>query len=386
MAKTVRSTDLMLSILALASAFLTSTCLAEVGVTDTQILLGSSNDLTGGAKDVGIGMSSGARSYFERVNASGGINGRKLVYTAKDDAYDPARALTNIKSLIETSKVFAIISSNGTPTTQATMPYVTESKVPSLFAFTGSPILYAQPPVANFFQLRVSYADEVASLVNFAVSDLNVRDIGVFYQDDAFGTVGRSGADKTLAEHGLKIHGTGTYARNSVDIAQAVVDLKKANPKAVYMESVTAPGIAFIRACIASDFKPIFLVVSATDISEIKKAFASESIEVYASEVMPSPYEDILPLQKDFHKDLQAYGDNRIDYYTMEGYLGAKTFVAALKIIGKDLTRAKLISTIEGMKDVDLGGLTVTFGPKRHVGFSKNFIFNVHEGKVKLVR
>src|SRR4051812_42214642 len=109
--------------------FLTGSALAQ-GVTESQVLLGQSVALTGPAQQLGLDMQLGASLYFNKVNAAGGVNGRKIVLKTLDDGYEATRAVENTKKLINEEHVFALFGYVGTPTSAASNPIFTAAKVP----------------------------------------------------------------------------------------------------------------------------------------------------------------------------------------------------------------------------------------------------------------
>ena len=114
-----------------ALALLLAGALAHAqGVSDSQIVLGQSAALTGPAQELGKDMQLGASLYFQHVNQTGGVNGRKIELKTLDDGYEPPRAAANTKQLINEDKVFALFGYVGTPTSQAALPIFTDAKVP----------------------------------------------------------------------------------------------------------------------------------------------------------------------------------------------------------------------------------------------------------------
>ena len=246
--------------------------------------------------------------------------------------------------------------------------------------------MFPNPPKKNLFQVRISYADEATSLVKYVVDKLQIKDIGVFYQDDAFGVAGRAGVEKALSEYKVKINGIGTYQRNTVDVDKAVDELKKANPKAVYMQAVGKPGIEFIKKCAAKGFTPLFLGQSALGSLQLRDAIGSLPVEMYISEIVPWPLDNSMPLIKSYQKDMAAAGKKSLDFFTLEGYMGAVLFVEGLKRNGRDLTRASLSKTLEGIHDFDMGGVKASFSPTKHFALDTNFVFHLKGGQLTPVK
>jgi ABC-type branched-subunit amino acid transport system substrate-binding protein len=363
--------------------FQTGAAWAERGITSNEIRIGSTGAMSGSIAEIGGGMAEGARVYYDKLNASGGLYGRKIFFFPKDDVYDPVKAVENVKGLVENEKIFALIGGNGTPIAQAIAPTVRASNLIFGFTQTGGALLYANPPEKSIFQLRMSYADEASSLVKFAVSKLGKKSVGIFYQDDAYGVAGRAGVEQELSRQGLKVQGLGTYQRNSLDVDKAVDDLIKAKPDVVYMQSVAKPTVEFLKKCVEKGFKPIFMGPSPLGSIQMQKLVGSLPIEVYFSEILPSPVESDLPLIKAYQKDMAAAGKKNLDYFTLEGYVGALVFSEGLRRAGKNPTKAGVIDALEKMKDVDIGGLKISFSPKKHFALDQNFIVHLKEGQLK---
>ena len=89
---------------------------AQPGVTATTITIGGTVPITGPAALFGS-VGRGADAYFKYVNAHGGVNGRKIKYLYRDDAYDPSKTVQLTRELVENDKVFAIFSTIGTDNT-----------------------------------------------------------------------------------------------------------------------------------------------------------------------------------------------------------------------------------------------------------------------------
>ena len=149
------------------------------------ILIGQSAALSGPAEQLGKEMKAGAEAYFDVVNKSGGINGRKIKLISVDDGYEPEKAAANTKKLIEEEKVLALFGYVGTPTSNAALPIFTAAKVPFVGAFTGAQSL-REPFNRYIFNVRASYFDETEQIVAHLVQQ-GVTKIAVFYQNDAYG-------------------------------------------------------------------------------------------------------------------------------------------------------------------------------------------------------
>ena len=116
--------------LGLLLSSLVSTATAEPGVTATEIKIGMANAQSGPTAGLGLGIKAGSEAYFKKVNAAGGVNGRKIVLVSEDDGYDPPRTAAATDKLIKKDGVFALFGYVGTPTSKAAMSLVNEANIP----------------------------------------------------------------------------------------------------------------------------------------------------------------------------------------------------------------------------------------------------------------
>src|SRR5262245_33086460 len=149
---------------------------AEDGVGDKEIRIGMANALSGPASGLGLNLKAGAEAYFARVNAAGGVHGRKLVLVSIDDGYEPEQAVAATRRLVEQDKVFTLFGYVGTPTSAAVVPLASRAGVPYLFPFTGAEFL--RNPVNKWvFNVRASYFDETEAMVERLTKDAGVKQI-----------------------------------------------------------------------------------------------------------------------------------------------------------------------------------------------------------------
>ena len=348
-----------------AAALLAASLAQAQGVTDTQILLGQSVALTGPSEELGKDMQAGALLYFNNVNRSGGVNGRKIVLTTLDDGYDPPRAVANTKKFINDDKVFALFGYVGTPTSNAVLPIFTEAKVPYVGAFTGAELLRT-PFNRNIFNVRASYFDETEAIVQHLTA-MSVTSIAVFYQNDAYGQAGLTGVERAMKRRNMEISARGTVERNTVDVGKAVTEMKKANPQAIVMIGSYKACAAFIKQMRDSGFNPTFWNVSFVGSKALAKELGPEGRGVQISQVVPFPWDATVPVVKEYRKLIdEAKGEP--GFGTLEGYIGAKVMVERLRRAGRKLDRESFIRGMETMNDYDVGGFKVSFGPGDHNG------------------
>lgn len=354
----------MIRALAAALALAASTALAQ-GVTDSQVVLGQSVALTGPAQQLGLDMQFGASLYFSRVNARGGVNGRRIVLRTLDDGYESERAAENTRKLIDDEKVFALFGYVGTPTSQASLPIFTQAKVPFVGPFTGAELL--RDPVNPYvFNVRASYYDETEAIVQHLTA-MSIDRIAVFYQDDAYGQAGLAGVERALKRRKLEIVARGTVARNTVEVAKAVQTMRQAQPQAVVMISAYKSCAAFIKEMKKAGANPTFWNVSFVGSKALARELDKEGRGVQISQVVPFPWDGAVPVVREYRRALEEV-KGEPGFGTLEGFIAAKVMVEGLRRAGRSLTREGFIKAMETLQDHDLGGFRVSYGPGKRSG------------------
>jgi branched-chain amino acid transport system substrate-binding protein len=353
--------------------------LAGDGVTDTEIKLGMCNALTGNSAALGTGVKAGAEAFFARLNAAGGVNGRRLSLVSYDDGYEPPRTVANTTKLIEEDNVFALFGYVGTPTSSAIMPQVGRTGIPFFGPYTGAEML-RNPVKKNVFNVRASYFDETEGLVERLTADLGVKSIGVFIQDDAYGAAGEAGVMKALRKRGLTLAGKGAYTRNTVEVEAAVAALKQAAPQAVIMVGTYKACAAFIKQAKAGGFNPVFCNVSFVGTAALIRVLGADGEGVYVSQVMPAPWDATVPVVKDYQEAMKASGQTEFDYTSLEGYVSAAVLAQGLDKAGKALTRDSFLAALESL-NVNVGGLPATFSSESHQAMKTVYYTRISDGK-----
>jgi branched-chain amino acid transport system substrate-binding protein len=361
------------------------------GVTDSEIRFGISAPFTGPAKELGQNMKLGIEAAFNAANANGGVYGRQLRLVAADDGYEPARTAATMKQLYERDQVFGLVGDVGTPTAVVALPYALDRKMLFFGAFTGAGLLRNDPPDRYVFNYRASYAEETAAVVNYLVKvrRLLPEQIAVFAQQDAYGDAGFAGVEKAIRSlRGgnetpiLRLH----YQRNTVDVDDAVAQLQQGNAqlqqkrhspiKAVIMVPAYRAAAKFIEKTRNLYPDMIYTSVSfvgstalADELMLLGKKYATG---VIVTQVVPA-VDGHSSLVLDYKSALAKYFPGQApDYVSLEGYVDANVLIAALQRGGPQLDTEKLVSTLENLRDLDIGlGTPVTFSRSDHQGVHK---------------
>jgi branched-chain amino acid transport system substrate-binding protein len=348
------------SIIWLVLGTLSPALAGEIGVSSDTILFGQVAALSGPASALGQGMREGIEAAFAEVNAAGGIHGRSLKLVSRDDGYEPDRSLAETRRMIELDHVFALIGAVGTPTTAATAPIATAANVPFIAPFTGARFL-RNPAVSNIINIRASYSAEAETWIKHLTEDLDIHDIAIFYQDDAFGQDGLAGVKAALERRGLELAAEATFERNTIAVRTALHTLKRAEPQAVVMVGAYRPCAELIRLARKSGFNPVFVNISFVGADALAADLKSDGEGVIVSQVVPFPYDRSLKVVADYQAALRAIKpDAQPGFVSLEGYLAGRLVAAALRQLGPDPTRTDLLRTINHGR-FDLGGLLMKF-------------------------
>lgn len=372
-----------------------------------ELVLGMSAAFTGASANLGLELYRGSMAYLNHVNANGGVNGVAIRVQAYDDAYDPDKAIMNTIRLIEQDNVFLLFNYVGTPTVTRVLPVLrrfSDRQTMLFFPFTGAEP-QRTPPYNRFaYNLRASYRDEVAELVNYFMA-ANRRRIGIFYQVDAYGRSGWDGVRAALQTYSATIAAEATYRRGAAyttSMRPQVEILRAANVDAVIVIGAYAASAAFIRDAVDAGWEVPIANVSFVGSESMLQLLLDESratgrdytSRLVNSQVVPS-YEDLsLPAVREYRELLDRYrpapppgfGDPSVppaySFVGFEGFLNAKMLVHVLSGMGSAPDVLQLRDRVEQIRDYDIGiAAPVTFSSERNQGLSTVYFTQVENGR-----
>lgn len=401
-------------VVVLSVALLAAPALAERGVTGDAIKLGVTSAFQGHAASLGSELYRGYMTYFAKVNESGGINGRRIEIVAYNDGYDPPLAVKNTIGLINQDKVFMLFGNVGTPTTVKVLPILLKYKNPPLYMFgpfTGAQPQREEPYATQVVNVRASYRQETAALVDFFAGKGKKR-IAVFFQNDAYGRSGQNGVSRGLKARGLSIVKEATYTRGATfdhsmaNQAKAIID---SGADAVVSIGAYQACAAFVRDARKAGFGGPIANISFVGseallellLAQQRKDGTDYTRELYNSQVVPPFNDTSRSLVAQYRKDLKTY-DIQIpaglkdpnyvpaeySFTSLEGYINAYVLTEVLKAAGPDLDSMSFMDSLMQMKNLDIGiGSPVQFeGMHDHQGLDRVYITQAVSGKWVLVR
>ena len=378
------------------------------GVSDSQIVLGTSAAFTGPSRGLGIELYRGAMAYFQDVNSKGGIHGREITLTLYDDGYQPDPAVNNTTKLMRDDKVFALFGYVGTPTVTRVLPLLKKFQEESFllfFPFTGAQPQRQLPYGPFAFNLRASYRQETGGLVENFVK-VGREKIGVFYQADAYGRSGWAGCREALSKHNLKMVGEATYTRGTqytASLKEQVEWFMRDKPDAIVCIGAYAACAAFLRDAVDGGLQVPIANLSFVGSENLLKLITDthDNPELYSqflvnSQVVPS-YNDLslegVQQYDEFmtknapsapsevtSKD-EEYKTFDRSFVSLEGFLNAKLMTEILTRIGPEPTREGIEDAVFTIQDLDLGiGETVSFNEDRRQGLDRVYYTIVENG------
>lgn len=332
------------------------------GVFEDRVVFGQSAAFSGPAQELGINMNLGIRAAFEEANRNGGVHGRTLELTTRDDSYEPEAAIANTQALINDEQVFALIGAVGTPTSRSATPVAADAGIPYVAPLTGAGFL-RDDHWDNIVNLRSSYAQETEEMVGRLTTDLGVTRIAVMFQDDSFGRAGYNGALAALERRGMELVATGAYPRNTTAVKSGLLDLRLGNPEAVIVIGAYRPVAALITWSRHIGFDPIFMTVSFVGSNALAAELGAGGEGVYVTQVVPFPHDESIPMVASYTAAL-AELDHQAEpgFVSLEGYMAGRMAIAGLEACGVGLTRDCFLENILGAGRFDIDGFALDFG------------------------
>ena len=354
------------------------------GITDTEIIIGSHNDLSGPTAVLGVPAVNGVRMRFDEANATGGIHGRTLRFVVEDASYQVPRAIQAANKLIHRDKVFAMLMAMGTPMNNAIMPTLFEAGIPNLFPISG-----ARSMVEPFKLLQVTgrgiYYDEIRAATRYFVEERGASTPCIVYQDTDYGQEILEGTEAQLASMGMSVAATSSHKPTDVEFTAAVLKMRDAGCDLVLMGTVYRDTILILEAARKMGWEDAAWVGNNASYNEgvaRLESGAGEGYSVFSHMALPYRDGEISESAADWWDRYQERFGVAPEYSAMEGYRNADVVVRALEAAGPEPTGEKVIAAIEAMGEyIDPFGYRMTFGADDHKGVDESVLLTVVDGR-----
>jgi branched-chain amino acid transport system substrate-binding protein len=333
----------------------------DPGASDTEIKIGNTNPYSGPASAYGL-IGKTIDAYFKKVNAEGGINGRKVNFISYDDGYSPPKAVEQVRKLVESDEVLLVFQPLGTPSNTAIQKYMNSKKVPQLFVATGA--TKWGDPKGNPWTMgwQPTYQAEGQIYAKYVMKNHPNAKIAILFQNDDYGKDYVKGLKDGLGDKAKSmIVSELPYEPADPTVDSQIVSLKNSGADVFF--NVTTPKFAAqaIKKAHEIGWKPVHLLnnVSNSVGSVLKPAGFEASKDVLSTGYLKDPTDptwDNDAGKKEWLAFMDKYfpdGD-KTSSFTVYGYTVAQTLAQVLKQCGDDLTRANVMKHAANLKNVEL--------------------------------
>jgi ABC-type branched-subunit amino acid transport system substrate-binding protein/TRAP-type uncharacterized transport system substrate-binding protein len=345
---------------ALIVAFMAGPLVTEpVSAGDNEIRIGNTMPYSGPASAYGT-IGKVISAYFDKVNAEGGINGRKINFISYDDAYNPAKTVELTRKLVEEDRVLLVFASLGTAPSAAVQPYLNSKKVPQLFIASGAS-MWDQPhefPWTMGFQ--PSYQTEAHIYAQYLLENHPHGKIAVLYQDDGFGKDYVKGLKDGLGGK-IPIVAEAPYKVTDPTIDAQLTKLKASGADIFF--DVTTPKFAVlaIRRTAELGWKPVHIISTVSEsVSAVMQPAGPQNSEGLLSAGYSFEGDDPAAASDPVYRDWAAFMDryvpsaSKANSLSVFGYVIAKAMVEVLARCGDDLSRENVMRQAASLKGLQI--------------------------------
>ncbi len=337
----------------------------DSGATDSEIKIGNIMPYSGPLSAYAlIGRTQAA--FFNKINAEGGVNGRKINFISYDDGFSPPKTVEQARKLVESDEVLLIFQSLGTPTNNAIRQYMNQKKVPQLFVATGATQF---GDLKNFHWTmgwQPTYQTEGRIYAKYILQNLPQGKIGILYQNDDSGRDYLKGLKDGLGEEATKrmIVAELPYEPTDPTVDRQIVTLKTMGADVFFNEASPKFAAQAIKRAAEIGWKPVqFLASISNSVGSVLKPAGLEASKGilstnYLKDATDPTWKDD-PALKEWAAFMDKYfpeGD-KTSTFSVYGYLTAQTMVQVLKQCGDELTRENVMKQAANLKDLELGML-----------------------------
>ncbi|WP_027515405.1 ABC transporter substrate-binding protein [Bradyrhizobium sp. WSM1417] len=336
----------------------------DTGASDTEIRIGNIMPYSGPASAYGV-IGKTEEAFFRKINAEGGINGRKINYVTYDDAYSPPKTVEQARKLVESDEVLMVFNSLGTPPNSAIQKYLNQKKVPQLFVATGATKWNDPQNFPWTMGWQPNYQSETVIYAKYILKNKPDAKIAVLYQNDDYGKDYLKGFKDGLGAKAASL----IVIEDSYEVSEPTIDSHivklRASGADVFM-NITTPKFAAqaIKKNAEIGWKPLHFLnnVSASIGSVIKPAGFENAQEIISSQYFMDPTDAQWkndPAMIAWNQFLDKYYPeaNRADASVMYAYIVSQGLVHVLKACGDDLTRENVMKQAASIKDYEPAGL-----------------------------
>ena len=348
-----RMLGLAVSALALSQApAFAQTKVTDQGISASEIVLGTHQDLSGPIKSWGVPVANGMKMATDELNAAGGIHGRKIKLIIEDSGYDPKRAVLASQKLIEKDKIFAMIGPMGSPTVLAAQDILFDAGILQLFPLTAAEFTYkfdpAKPQERLKFNNLLPYVESTRAALKHMIELKGSKKPCILHQDDEYGKNVLDGFTQQLAAMKMQSASTTSYKRGASDFSAQVAKMKADGCDLVVLGTVIRETIGAMGEAKKLGWDVTFLGATPTNVLEVP-VLGKEVVEgLYAAALFEIPYEDSAKGKvKDWLAAYKKQFSTDANSQAIIGYNAIMTFAHYANKAGKDLNGKKMLDSLE---------------------------------------
>lgn len=356
----------------------------ERGVTATEVVIGTSQPLSGPAAFWGVPVTGGMDAYIRFINDQGGIHGRKIRLVARDDSFLPPRAVANVRELVDRENVFALVALLGSANAFAVRDFVVENNIIWINPLADASMWAGFKKKQNLFVTYPSYVDEGRILTGYAAKNLGVKKVAVFYQNDLYGQKGLLGIKRGAAQTEAKVVAAVSYEVTDTDVSGHALKLRESGADAVILYATPRHGALIVREMAKIGFTPK-LFSSSTLADPAMFALAGDAWNnVVLAAYFPLPgtdrkVDETLATITRYNPALA-----RQPFNAVAGVAFLEPFLEGLRRAGPNLTKDRFVAAMETIKNWNGEVIRdVTFGPNRRQGINKIYIIKSEGGQYR---
>lgn len=368
------------------------------GVTDTTITIGSHFPNTGISATNGNSVAFAAKAYFDYVNDHGGVNGRRIIFSYRDDFSDPGNSLALVRKIVEGGDVFAIFDGFGTAAHQTVVDYLNSKRVPDVFPISGCLCLNDPRKLPNTFAWLTNYYREGKILGSYVEQNFPGKKIAYFYQDDGVGGSGIPGLDAVIPASDVVVRAS--YTANKPESGlPAVRAVLEARPDVIISFSSVAYAILLRQEQIRTGNEAQLVVNAGGSDPDVVTAIlkqggssnaAAESNRLLQGVITDAPTVPVTETSDSWVSLLRTIHDKYfpeqpINRYSGIGLATAYNLVEALQQAGRKLTRESLIEALEkGEFSFGLSLTPLDYSRASHTGVTGAQVGIIRDGVIVL--
>lgn len=356
---------------------------AVQGVTDTEVVIGSHQDLSGPIASWGVPVKNGMQLAADEINGAGGVHGRKLRLIVEDSSYDPKKAVLATQKLLSRDNIFVMAGSMGTPTVLATMPLVLQKGVPHVFPLTAATQMY-EPHDKLKFALFTPYNYAMRVATKWLVQTKGKKAVCVMHQDDEFGLNVKRGVEDQLKAMKMELVSTTTYKRGATDFSSQIAKLRADKCDLVGLGTIIRETIGALGEAKKLGWQVDMVGSQAAYAPEVA-ALGKDIVEgFYAAGQTPIPYYDTAsPTVKKWMDAYKAKFGIDANTQAIAGYSVILTTGEGLRNAGRDLTPDSFVAGLEKIKDLKdiFGSAATSFSKDSHLATKSAFVAQIKGGR-----